>query len=328
VRQLIRPGSFSEDDGWEIIHQHKGHNPGFDAALELFRRAMPAMAAAAEAIATAAGAPFLRSDFFVGSGRWGVRLNEVAYGSGIDYRRKGSGADLVDDSPAIARILQEGHALCTQRYNPEFFLEPLGANGTSYVAEPPEWWEWWKSEDDEKEDPAEPSIAIANWPEVRRHQLANWVLRDFSPAAVTDVKPMVSAECQTPRSGGHHGAHRLFSNGSIPTHHTGVYTLVPILPVSVAVTVTAVSASPALPGRRSSVAHFVPPVPAGHVSGQHAMTPPRRTRLVSKGKCCTSAATSATTQISPVSVTSAVVASVTPSVTALAPSLPPVALVA
>jgi len=319
LRQAVRPGCFSEDDGWEIIHQHKGHNPGFDAAVELFRRAMPAMAIAAEAIATAVGAPFLRSDFFVGSGRWGVRLNEVAYGSGIDYRRKGSGAELVDDGPAIARILQEGHALCKQRYKPEYFLAPLGADGTSYVAGPPEWWEWWKSEDDDNSDPAEPSIEIADWPEARRHKLANWVLRDFSPAAIADVKPMVVTGCQTPRRRGHHSVQRLFSNGGLATQHTGVFTLVPVLPVSSAVTVTAVSATAALPARGPP---FAPPAAAGCVSGQHARTPLRHTRVGSKGGCCSSAATSATTHMAAVSATSVAVASVPPSVTAFAASAP------
>lgn len=55
------------------------------------------------------------SDFFVGNSKWGVRLNEVAYGSGLDYRRRGAASKpmgsawvggLMDDGPAIAEILQ------------------------------------------------------------------------------------------------------------------------------------------------------------------------------------------------------------------------------
>ena len=59
----------------------------------------------------------------MGNSKWGVRLNEVAYGSGVDYRRRGAASKpmgnawvggLMDDGPAIAEILQEederGHA--------------------------------------------------------------------------------------------------------------------------------------------------------------------------------------------------------------------------
>lgn len=87
---------------------------------------MPRMAQIAESVATAFGAPFLRSDFFVGSERWGVRLNEVAYGSGVDFRRRGK-----DDSAELAHILQEGLRCCAQ-LSPNDFLEPLGASGASY----------------------------------------------------------------------------------------------------------------------------------------------------------------------------------------------------
>jgi hypothetical protein len=122
------------EESWEALHEHQGDNKGFDAALQLFIRAMPAMAAAAESIAKAVGAPFLRSDFFVGSEKWGVRLNEVAYGSGVDCRRKESGSDeVVDDGPVIARILQEGFKHC-QRHPPEHFMEALGAKGQTYEA--------------------------------------------------------------------------------------------------------------------------------------------------------------------------------------------------
>jgi len=109
-------------------------NRGFEMALRLFRKAMPAMSAAAEGIATAVGAPFLRSDFFVGNSKWGVRLNEVAYGSGVDYRQRAAGrAGLIDDGPTIAQILQEGLSLCQHR-PPVHFLSRLGATDAPYEA--------------------------------------------------------------------------------------------------------------------------------------------------------------------------------------------------
>jgi len=133
VRRPKIPGQLGEDDAWEAIHEHTGENPGFHKALELFEKAMPALSAVAEAIAIAVGAPFLRSDFFVGSERWGVRLNEVAYGSGTEYRQLPGGMmSLVDDGPIIARILQEGFRRCQIRHNPENFLSRLGANGSTY----------------------------------------------------------------------------------------------------------------------------------------------------------------------------------------------------
>lgn len=142
VRKPAKSGELSEDDDWEVIHEHRGGNRGFEVSLKLFKEAMPVMCRAAEAIATAVGAPFLRSDFFVGDSRWGVRLNEVAYGSGVDYRRKeknskqskgGSWRGLVDDGPAIAEILQEGFKVC-QRQPPADFLRTLGAKNAIYEA--------------------------------------------------------------------------------------------------------------------------------------------------------------------------------------------------
>merc|ERR1712157_172705 len=114
-------------------HEHKtGENKGFEAALELFTKAMPTMASAAEGIATAVGAPFLRSDFFVGSDKYGVRLNEVAYGSGLDVKQKSVGSPrLVDDGPMLAAILQEGMKLCSREV-PEHFLSKLGVAGRTY----------------------------------------------------------------------------------------------------------------------------------------------------------------------------------------------------
>jgi len=127
-------GELSEHDTWDVLHEHPGENPGYIAALELFQRHMPSMSAAAERLASAVGAPFLRCDFFVGSSRWGVRLNEVAYGSSIEHRRrpKDGGKRLVDDGPAIAHILREGMAACRQHWPWEDFLKRLGATGDSY----------------------------------------------------------------------------------------------------------------------------------------------------------------------------------------------------
>lgn len=123
----------NSEESWEVLHEHKGENKGFEVALKVFLQAMPAMAAAAESIAKALGAPFLRSDFFVGSEKWGVRLNEVAYGSGVECRRKVSGSDGVgDDFPFIARILQEGFKQCQQRRPANHFMGLLGAEGATY----------------------------------------------------------------------------------------------------------------------------------------------------------------------------------------------------
>lgn len=134
IRRPRRQGKLSTNDHWEVVHEHTGTNPGFDSALELFERHMPAMAATAEAISVAVGAPFLRCDFFVGSAEWGVRLNEVAYGCGVDYRSRsedGTGS-IVDDAPSIARILHEGMARCKVVLPAKSFLVKLGAQGRNY----------------------------------------------------------------------------------------------------------------------------------------------------------------------------------------------------
>jgi len=140
VRKIRYPGRLSRDDSWEILHEHSGENKGYNVALKMFVEAMPMMATAAESIATAVGAPFLRSDFFIGSPKWGVRLNEVAYGSGIDYRNRPTGSvGFVDDGPVIAKILQHGFSVC-KRNPPEYFLSRVGAQGASY--EEPDWKFW------------------------------------------------------------------------------------------------------------------------------------------------------------------------------------------
>jgi len=126
-------GVLTDQDQWQVVHEHTGSNPGFDRALELFQAHISAMAACAEAIAVAVGAPFLRSDFFVGSPRWGVRLNEVAYGCGVEYRNRTEEGRVIDDAPAIARILQDGFAQCRKRYASEHFFKRFGVNGHSYA---------------------------------------------------------------------------------------------------------------------------------------------------------------------------------------------------
>lgn len=135
VRQPCQKGELGESDCWEAVHEHLGTNPGFENAVALFKRHMPAMAATAEVMAKAFGAPFLRCDFFVGSAEWGVRLNEVAYGCGVDYRALAEDNGIrriVDDAPCIARILQEGMLRCRNIKAPEEFLSKVGAEGSTY----------------------------------------------------------------------------------------------------------------------------------------------------------------------------------------------------
>ncbi|CAE7348593.1 unnamed protein product [Symbiodinium pilosum] len=180
-------GKLSDDDDWEVIHEHGGHNRGFEVSLKLFREAMPAMSAAAEGIATGVGAPFLRSDFFVGSAEWGVRLNEVAYGSGVDYKRRLRGGTskhvtsasggawvggLVDDGPAIAEILQEGFKLC-QRKPPAEFLKVLGARTALYEVPT-------RGRPQSVSKPIEPMMKVeAVPPEKRCRQLPEDAVRDL-----------------------------------------------------------------------------------------------------------------------------------------------------
>jgi len=96
---------------------------------------MTTMVAYCESFAAAVGAPFLRADFFVGSPKFGVRLNEVAYGCGCDYRNRTSGelGKMFDDAPAMARILQDGMSVCQARLPPRSFLSKLGVRGDSYA---------------------------------------------------------------------------------------------------------------------------------------------------------------------------------------------------
>jgi len=133
IRRLCTQMQLSDDDTWETLHEHPGKNTGFDEALRLFQHHIRKAAFIAEGLAQATGAPFLRADFFVGSPQWGLRLNEVAYGSGLEYlTRRTSGGALFDDSLAMAFILQEGMTLC-QRQKPAHFLSRLGVDGDSYA---------------------------------------------------------------------------------------------------------------------------------------------------------------------------------------------------
>merc|ERR1719401_605358 len=93
---------------------------------------MSTMVKYCETLASAVGAPFLRADFFVGSARWGVRLNEVAYGCGCDYRTADQDGNMIDDGPAITHILQEGMSLCHSCLPNYDFLSKLGVRGSTY----------------------------------------------------------------------------------------------------------------------------------------------------------------------------------------------------
>lgn len=133
-----------QGDQWKVITDATYRNPEYESALKLITQAMPTMAQLAETIATAVGAPFLRSDFFVGSSKWGLRLNEVAYGSNIELRRLANTAPgYADDAPAVSSILQQGFDLC-RRQPPEHFLGSLGVSGGTYE---PAWWKFWNQRD-------------------------------------------------------------------------------------------------------------------------------------------------------------------------------------
>jgi len=144
------------------------------------------MAAAAESIAKALGAPFLRSDFFVGSDKWGVRLNEVAYGSGVDCRRKVRHTnEVVDDAPVIARILQEGFRHCSRK-PAKYFMDPLGVEGDDY-----------KSMVVTKLD-----AVRASKEERKRPRLSSFAIRAFDSVAAdaAPVSPVAASQCETPHN--------------------------------------------------------------------------------------------------------------------------------
>jgi len=135
VRSPARRGELSNDDGWDIIQRQSGTTSPTGKAAQLCMRHISTVAMIAETVAVAVGAPFLRSDFFVGSDKWGVRLNEVAYGSCIDilHRADDGSGRIVDDAPSIARILLDGMSLCRRRLPAEHFLSKLGAFGQTYA---------------------------------------------------------------------------------------------------------------------------------------------------------------------------------------------------
>lgn len=203
VRVPKTPGKISRDDTWEALHEHTGGNRGFDVALGIFRDTMPGMAAASEAIATAVGAPFLRSDFFVGSPKWGTRLNEVAYGSGLDYKRRVSfpsdgvsSGQIVDDGPAVAQILQEGFPIC-QRKPPAYFLRLLGAKNAVYEAPA----KAVSSSTKPSGKPAEPHMRIESVPPSRRQRkLSETVVEELTVSkglSVLESSPLGAASCET-----------------------------------------------------------------------------------------------------------------------------------
>jgi len=133
VRKPLVQGELSDLDGWEVIHNHPGGNQGWEAAVKVFQRHMREMAMFTETLACALGTPFLRADFFVGNARWGVRLNEVAYGCGLEYRNMHPDTGrVVDDKLAMAEIIRRGMQKCSVRLPPQHFLHHLGVHGTEY----------------------------------------------------------------------------------------------------------------------------------------------------------------------------------------------------
>lgn len=204
VRCPKTTGKLGPDDTWEVLHEHAGDNRGFEVALDLFKDAMSAMSQCAEEIAVAVGAPFLRSDFFVGNAKWGVRLNEVAYGSGVDYKRHRPGTgkranssardEHVDDGPAIAQLLQDGFSHC-QRMPPSHFLGSLGAKNADYEAPA-------SPQAPSPEKQLEPHMQVEVVPTNQRcHQLQEDVVRDlvdrYEASSCLDFTPVAAASCET-----------------------------------------------------------------------------------------------------------------------------------
>merc|ERR1712048_1406564 len=179
--------SQNDSDEWEVVHEHSGTNDGFNKALDLLKQSMPVMAAIAETISKAIGAPFLRSDFFVGSEQWGIRLNEVAYGSGVDYRRLKAGCPKsVDDAPAIAQILQKGLEVC-QRLSPDEFLPKVGAYGTY---------------DTGISDSTRPGMDVVPVQDQKgRLRLPSAVIRRRDELSNIDLPKANGAECETKKAG-------------------------------------------------------------------------------------------------------------------------------
>lgn len=121
------------ENEWDELHEGI-EEPGLREVRAQMLAHMPALATAAEKVAVAVGAPFLRSDFFIGSDEFGVRLNETAYGSNIQYRRQNTvgNVGLLDDAPVVAQVLHEGMPLCSARFPAKHFLSQLGFSGSCY----------------------------------------------------------------------------------------------------------------------------------------------------------------------------------------------------
>eukprot|EP00931_Biecheleriopsis_adriatica_P065547 TRINITY_DN40057_c0_g1_i1.p1 TRINITY_DN40057_c0_g1~~TRINITY_DN40057_c0_g1_i1.p1 ORF type:complete len:562 (+),score=95.07 TRINITY_DN40057_c0_g1_i1:39-1724(+) len=262
VRKQKVHGKLSKDDTWEVVHEHVGTNQGFDVALELFKKTMPAMASAAEGIASAVGAPFLRSDFFIGSVEWGVRLNEVAYGSGVDYKQRPAGASKpVDDAPAIAQILQEGLRLC-RRQPSSHFLSKLGASDEPYDS---------PSRKNSAGEPVEPGMHVeAVSSRENRTRLESDAVKEMLGAARSSCAIDVpSSGCETPRSHHRTGAS---VRAQLPARHTQ-YVRYPPMSAPQAVRYT-------IPVVTRSVRHSTPPAVAARPPPQVVYSPAPSVRAV------------------------------------------------
>mmetsp|Transcript_62749 Transcript_62749/g.99120 ORF Transcript_62749/g.99120 Transcript_62749/m.99120 type:complete len:1087 (-) Transcript_62749:8-3268(-) len=133
ARNLVHNSRSGSTDEWSVLHSRAGSDPMYYKALEVLQCEVQTIAATAESLATEVGSPFLRADFFVGSERWGIRLNDVACGDALNN----SLLELSDESSnshalAIAHAIRDGHSLCQRRFPPEHFLSRLGVRGGCY----------------------------------------------------------------------------------------------------------------------------------------------------------------------------------------------------
>jgi len=93
---LRRDGTSSCDKQASNVPADTACFPEFDNRA---RGELPFMIRYSEMLAQYFGAPWLRVDFFIGSDTYGLRVNELAYGSGLPY-------PLLDDD--LAKIMVEG----------------------------------------------------------------------------------------------------------------------------------------------------------------------------------------------------------------------------
>jgi len=129
VRSIEREAT----DEWRILHSRAGCEPMYCKAVEVLQHELPAIAAAAQSVSTRLGAPFLRADFFAGSEKWGIRLNEVACGDALDNTLLEIGGDCFNsESLSLAQVICEGHSMCQKYFPPEHFLSQLGVQGSCY----------------------------------------------------------------------------------------------------------------------------------------------------------------------------------------------------